>query len=187
MLEKVRQILKKWSQLVQAGAAVASVIAVFLLPPPAALVNGDASLVGFSKFVTAVALGVLLYLARRYRSARSRDGWALCAVALLLLLIAGFFWYQHLRDQWTVSYSGNRVAIGNVLTADGKKYAALHPDLPPEVVLWDAGGDVLKIWTRASVQSCWQRLSMLYLSLFPLATGCIVSVLQLSRRNGSAR
>ena len=178
------QFQSEWSLLTQGAASVVGTVAVFLLPPPAVMHGGDTSLVNFARFVTAVALGICLFIAGRYRSDRARKGWLASATALLLLSMCGFFLYQHFRDKWTANYLGGRIAIGDKLTEGGAKYLALPKNrgMSPDTIVWNATGDPGQIWTHDSIQSCWERLSILYVCLFPVVTACVVSVLQLSRK-----
>ena len=181
---RFRELQSEWSLLTQGAAWVFSTVAVFLLPPPAVLHGGDTSLVNFAKFVTTVALSICLFIAGRYRLARARKGWVASATVFLLLSMCGFFLYQHFRDKWTANYLGDRIAIGDKLTEDGVNYLALPKNrgMSPDTIVWNATGNAGQIWTHDSIQSCWERLSILYVCLFPVVTACMVSVLQLSRK-----
>src|SRR2546423_1327166 len=75
-----------------------------------------------------------------WREPRHWRGWAIVAAIAVLLGPFELFGYMKKSDDWTCSYAGTSVVVGDELTPDGARYMSQHPDMTCKDVIWNHAG-----------------------------------------------
>ncbi len=178
----LQQARKSWLVLAQGGLWIGAMVGGFLLPPPIGVLGGDEKIwLRFGQFVIAMVLGLVFFVARRWKLRRHALRWWGGAVVFLAIGVAAFFRYQQLTLAWTSRYLGQRMVVGSVYTPQGLSYTKKNPGISGDDLIFDFAGVTEDIWTRESIDRRRLLLAATYVSCLPLFTLCLISVVQASQ------
>ena len=152
------------------------------MPPPVGASPGDEKIwLRLAQFVITVVIGLIFIAAQKWRQKHHAKWWWTFSLGCLVFAVSAFFCYQRFMDAWTVNYAGQRVVIGSVFTAHGKKYAEQNPSLSRYWLLMDAAGAPEDLWTRESINRRRLVLGATYILCLPLFTICLIAIVQAIR------
>ena len=157
----------------RAAVTIAAIAAAFttgwLLPVPAALAadeHGAAAL--FSALAAAGIVALMMAPLHAVRGGRTR-GVAIAITATGLLAgLAAFTVGGYARRTCTANYGERPVIIGTELTATGLAYRQANPELSNDELLFDAAGNVDRVWSARSVGRCRTLVASTYFLWMPL-------------------
>ncbi|MEO8425965.1 MAG: hypothetical protein ABI651_02520 [Verrucomicrobiota bacterium] len=182
------QSQKNWGILTQAAVWVLGVIGGFLLPPPVGTSPGDEKIwLRLAQFVVTVMIGLIFLAAQKWRQKRHAKWWGAFSLGFLVLAVSAFFGYQRCMYAWTCNYDRQRVVIGSVYTAQGKKHLDENPSLSRDLLLMHAGGLTEDVWTRESINRRRLLLAAAYVLCLPLFTVSLIAIVQAMRCIASKR
>ena len=166
-------------RLVFALAAVAmAAAATALAPAPPGLAGAEAGRAkAFAALAAAAIVAVAVIPILLSRVTRRRGLWAALAVSGLVLGIAAFSASGRIERRCTADYDGRPVVVGTELTPLGERYVAANPQLSRDELVFDAAGEVERIWTRGSIDRCRQQLAATYFLWIPLLTVCLTAAI----------
>jgi hypothetical protein len=141
------------ASLLQLGAWLVALIALFVLKPPRLSPTDDGLIfVHAVEFIAAIMLALVVVAIRR-RGVRVRTLWLAAAASAVAAVIA-FFGYVALTAVWTCSYDGRGpVVIGSTMLAGAARYAASLPGDGCETLIQDAVGNTARIWPQSELNT----------------------------------
>lgn len=177
---------RPWIGLAQIGFCLLALIVSVYLPPQGGAWRRFAQV--FAAML--VAMMMMLIPVSFWREPRHSRRWAIAATLFGLLGLFAPFGYMKETDDWTCSYAGTKVVVGDELTPDGARYMSQHPDMTCKDVIWNHAGAVDEIWTKASIDRRRNLLDVIRM-VMPALAGCfLMAVRQVvyvgSRSPGSA-
>lgn len=161
-----------------AGIVAAALGAAFVPAPPGLVEPGAARPLAFAAIASAaiVALSILPFSMRRHGS--QRRVWIAIAATALAAGLASYSFSAARTRACTARYAGRVVIAGTELTPLGVKYTEANPDQPRDELLFDAAGDVSKVWTRASIDRCRTIIGATYYLWIPFLVVCLLAAVQ---------
>ena len=174
-----------WRELIAGGAFLIAVTAQFVEAPP-----GDDAATPLATFCVAVMVSIAYAAMRKWDDARFVWAWSAVALGCLIAVLLAHNHYSNDIAQLTARYSDEKRVVGTEFTSAGQVYAARNPHKVNADLLFDAGGDVSKVWTERSIQSAKHRLRYGYLACAPLVGAAVVAstqVAKLTRRRSRRR
>ena len=175
----LRQARKSWLTMSQGALWLGGVLGSFLLPPPVGTQAGEGKVwLRLGQFIVAVLLGLVFFLAQRWRASRYAIAWWMTALAFLAIAIGLFFRYQQLTIDWTGNYQGQKVVIGSVYTEQGASYVAENAGISTDQLIHDFTGKTEDIWQRNTIDRRRLLLAAAYVSCVPAFTICLIAIVQ---------
>lgn len=175
----LRQARKSWLTMSQGALWLGGVLGSFLLPPPVGTQASEEKVwLRLGQFIVAVVLGLVFFVAQRWRASRYALAWWGTSLLFLGIAVGVFFRYQQLTIEWTANYQGEKVVIGSVYTPEGSSYAAEHPGISADKLVEDFTGKTEDIWQRATMDRRRLPLAAAYVSCLPAFTICLIAVVQ---------
>jgi hypothetical protein len=172
--DKVKNIQTIWKQLTLLGAWLSTIAGSFLLPlPDWGSDEQQSSHAKFILFIATIVAGFMLLFTYKNKHKRT---WLYISVFTCLLFIGSFVLYNLKRETNTLPFSGTSRVIGNVTLPNfDSKCKDLGIRLPDKNLLKYVGGDVEKLWTKASIDRNRNEL-FLYLAL----SYCLLAIFMIS-------
>lgn len=181
MTARLEKLQEHWNVLAQVAAWIITILAGFIVAPPAGVLQGGDSdaLWNLARFVVTVLVGLMLVLTTLNSTKDSLSLWISLTVAMLILFIVMYFVYGMYLNAWTVSYSNELRVIGETLTDHGKRFAGEHPELvlKKDWVYYHAG-ETREIWKGEEVNARQTWLQVLFLPVVCLPACCIMAAIQ---------
>jgi hypothetical protein len=185
----LNRLTSDWNKIAAVGGWLSLLIASFLLPPPigASQFGGDEGIVGaFGRFIVPVFAGLIIVPMSRWALKRHTWAWWKAAAAGLALSVLVFLAYQWLTTHWTAPYDGRLWVIGSEYMPGREQWVRDHPEFAePSKLIMAHGGQVLDIWTKASINWRCAALAAFYLfslPLFALAVICMIQAIYCNSR-----
>jgi len=177
----IKSLKSHWVLLVQAASFICLTVKGFISPPsyfdPVATAAETKRL---AAFIVALIVSVFFYLSQRWSSRKHTKGWALITILMAFSLIASDQVFREFKSRCTCRYDEQTVLKGTEYTELGSQSVAKHRAvLPCEDILMNAAGQVNRIWTMESINSCRRNLTLAYLATFSLASLSLLSALQI--------
>src|SRR5271165_201939 len=172
-------IRKNWTPLAQGVAAVMTVVATVITPPPTAA--GTHGIRPFASFVVAVLIGMFMLAITRFRKREHAGLWVVFGAVLLALTIGNYFWYVNLTDSLTLDWRQHMIVIGTEVQPEVQKaYGSTIAKPMAAKLMDDATGQPELIWTHRSIALSRNLLCISYLLMAPLIGGCILAASQVT-------
>lgn len=170
---------RNWQVLTQCSIWILNLIGGLILQPPvsryADLSTGMPR--SFSQFVVAITAGLVFVAIRIWNTRKDLTKWVFIAILSLIISICGVLFYQLLIDNWTCVFAGEQIVVGDEYSANGKQNVDKFGNQCTNL-LWKVGGDAEVLWTAAELRRRRFILQLLYVSILPVFTICIIGVLQ---------
>jgi branched-subunit amino acid transport protein len=169
-----------WRFLAQTATWILAIFAGFLLPPP----EWPGLWEALGRFVVATLSGALfvpivLFARKQY----TWQWWGAAATSLIVGVAIVFVYIDRRNDDWTTTYSKERVVVGSTLTGEGKRFIdeqVLLGRPPPDAhaLIMAFQGKAKDIWMPAEVDSRRRALIGMYLGSLLFLTSGLLCVLQ---------
>ena len=172
----MKSIAAIWKELLAVAAVLIGSGAQFVDVPPE-----DTAARPLAIFCVAALVSLAYAAMRKWDRAADLSYWVLAAIFGLAGVLAGHYRYSSLHSELVVSYAAEQRVIGTVLTETAAAYKAKHPDKSNGDLLFDAGGNAVRVWTEPSIRSARNQLRYGYLLCAPLVGATVIASTQVAR------
>jgi hypothetical protein len=159
------------------------VLGSFVLPPPLWDFKEDSVWFHFAHFLVSALIGLLFVPMIAWADRRHSWRWWWVTAVSLSVGIGMFFLYQSLRANWTRTYAGGRIVIGETYKQDAldykQRFRTEHQrDLSDEELIMKSAGDTKSIWQEKEMRRRRLSLAGVYMAIISLFAISIITLIQ---------